>query len=121
MTTIAVTKHFDVFEQVRDGFAMRAVPRAMHALVFQAVEEAFFSALEAKLRSREHFATHEQARQRIFWFLEGWYNVRRLHSSMAIVHRLNSKTSTLKGKPYRLAGCLPAGSVMDMSFRKKPC
>lgn len=41
MTTTAVVKHFDVFEQVRDGFAVRAIPFAMHTLVLQAVEEAF--------------------------------------------------------------------------------
>jgi len=44
--------------------------------------ESFFGTLEAELLVREHFATHEQARMRIFWFLEGWYNVRRLHSSI---------------------------------------
>lgn len=26
MTTTAVIKHFDVFKQVRDGFAVRAIP-----------------------------------------------------------------------------------------------
>ena len=44
--------------------------------------ESFFGTLEAELLMREHFATHEQARARIFWFLEGWYNIRRLHSSI---------------------------------------
>jgi putative transposase len=44
--------------------------------------ESFFGTLEAELLMREHFATHEQARRRIFSFLEGWYNVRRLHSSI---------------------------------------
>ncbi|CAD6563251.1 hypothetical protein LMG24235_08493 [Paraburkholderia sabiae] len=32
--------------------------------------ESFFGTLEAELLSREHLATHEQAWQRIFWFLE---------------------------------------------------
>jgi transposase InsO family protein len=32
--------------------------------------ESFFGTLEAELLMREHFATHEQARARIFWFLE---------------------------------------------------
>lgn len=50
MTTTAVVpqgdslrsvKHFNVFEQVRHGFAMRAIPRAVYPLVLQAVEEAF--------------------------------------------------------------------------------
>jgi putative transposase len=44
--------------------------------------ESFFGTLEAELLMREHFATHEQARRRIFSFLEDWYNVRRLHSSI---------------------------------------
>ncbi|WP_425497116.1 hypothetical protein [Paraburkholderia humisilvae] len=38
--------------------------------------EWFFGRLEAELLSREHFATHEQARRRIFSFLEGWYSAR---------------------------------------------
>ncbi|MGF6731368.1 transposase InsO family protein [Paraburkholderia youngii] len=44
--------------------------------------ESFFGTLEAELLSCEHFATHEQARRSVFSFLEGWYNVRRLHSSI---------------------------------------
>ena len=32
--------------------------------------ESFFGTLETELLMREHFATHEQARARIFWFLE---------------------------------------------------
>lgn len=44
--------------------------------------ESFFGTLEAELLCREHFATHEQARRRIFSFLESWYNIRRLHSSI---------------------------------------
>ncbi|MGF6650522.1 transposase InsO family protein [Paraburkholderia youngii] len=44
--------------------------------------ESFFGTLVAELLSCEHFATHEQARRSVFSFLEGWYNVRRLHSSI---------------------------------------
>jgi putative transposase len=44
--------------------------------------ESFFGTLEAELLMREHFDTHDQARRRIFSFLEGWYNIRRLHSSI---------------------------------------
>ncbi|ALL64273.1 integrase catalytic region [Paraburkholderia caribensis MBA4] len=44
--------------------------------------ESFFGTLEAELLDREHFGTHEQARRRIFWYLESWYNLRRLHSSL---------------------------------------
>jgi putative transposase len=44
--------------------------------------ESFFGTLEAELLCREHFATHEQARRHLFSFLESWYNIRRLHSSI---------------------------------------
>ena len=44
--------------------------------------ESFFGTLESELLAREHFDTREHARRRLFWFLEGWYNVRRLHSSI---------------------------------------
>jgi len=44
--------------------------------------ESFFGTLEAELLCREHFATHEQAQRRLFSFLESWYNIRRLHSSI---------------------------------------
>jgi hypothetical protein len=44
--------------------------------------ESFFGTLEAELLCREHFATHEQARRRVFSFLESWYNIHRLHSSI---------------------------------------
>ncbi|BCQ30144.1 hypothetical protein NK8_83350 (plasmid) [Caballeronia sp. NK8] len=36
--------------------------------------ESFFGTLEAELMSREHFATHDQARRRIVSFMKIWYN-----------------------------------------------
>lgn len=41
MTTSAVIKHFHVFEQVRDRFSMREIPRTMRTLFVLAAEEAF--------------------------------------------------------------------------------
>jgi len=68
--------------------------------------ESFFGTLEAELLMREHFATHEQARTRIFWFLEGWYNVRRLHGSIGYCSPLEfenrhsqDQTSSPRGLP----------------------
>jgi putative transposase len=68
--------------------------------------ESFFGTLEAELLMREHFATHEQARARIFWFLEGWYNIRRLHSSIGYCSPLEfenlhsqDQTSSPRGLP----------------------
>jgi len=60
--------------------------------------ESFFGTLEAELLSREHFATHEQARRRIFSFLEGWYNVRRLHSSIGYCSPLEFENLSAKTK-----------------------
>lgn len=63
------------------------VPRAsgyarLLAVFDNAMCESFFGTLESELLMRERFATHEQARGRLFWFLEGWYNLRRLPSSI---------------------------------------
>src|ERR1700761_7302067 len=66
----------------------------------------FFGTLEAELPGREHFATHEQARRRIFSFLQSWYNTRRLHSSIGYCSPLefenlhaNNQTSSSRGLP----------------------
>ncbi len=47
-----------------------------------AVAESFFASLEKELLRRERFATREQARLRIFWYIECFYNPRRRHSSL---------------------------------------
>ncbi|MBB2931231.1 integrase core domain-containing protein [Paraburkholderia silvatlantica] len=73
-----------------------------------AMSESFFGTLEAELLSREHFATREQARQRIFWFLEGWYNVRRLHSSIGYRSALEFENLNVKMQTVSPCG-LPTG------------
>ena len=47
-----------------------------------ALAETFFASLEKELLRRERFATREQARMRIFWYIKCFYNVRRRHSSL---------------------------------------
>ena len=47
-----------------------------------ALAETFFACLEKELLRRERFATREQARMRIFWYIECFYNTRRRHSSL---------------------------------------
>lgn len=47
-----------------------------------ALAETFFASLEKELLRRERFATREQARIRIFWYIECFYNTRRRHSSL---------------------------------------
>jgi putative transposase len=47
-----------------------------------AMGETFFASLEKELLRRERFETREQARMRIFWYIECFYNTRRRHSSL---------------------------------------
>lgn len=47
-----------------------------------AMAESFFATLETELFQRTTFRTHADARMAIFDFIEGWYNPRRLHSSI---------------------------------------
>ncbi len=47
-----------------------------------AVAESFFATLKKELVYRRVFTTRAQARQQIFEWIEGWYNGRRLHSTL---------------------------------------
>ncbi len=45
--------------------------------------EAFFASLKRELVHRRRFATRADARREIIRWIEGWYNARRLHSTLA--------------------------------------
>ncbi len=47
-----------------------------------ALAESFFATLECELIDRENFATRDEARTKIFDYLEAWYNPRRRHSAL---------------------------------------
>ena len=47
--------------------------------------ESFFATLECELLDRESFHTPTQARLAVFAFIEGWYNLHRLHSALGYV------------------------------------
>lgn len=47
-----------------------------------AVAESFFATLKKELVYRRTFTTRSDARQQIFEWIEGWYNGRRLHSTL---------------------------------------
>ena len=47
-----------------------------------AVAESFFATLECELIARRAWATHAEARQDIFKYIETWYNSRRRHSTL---------------------------------------
>jgi putative transposase len=44
--------------------------------------ESFFATLECELIDRSSFRTHDDARNAIFEFIEGFYNTRRRHSAL---------------------------------------
>ena len=44
--------------------------------------ESFFATLECELLDREIFHSPVEARQAVFAFIEGWYNLHRLHSAL---------------------------------------
>ena len=44
--------------------------------------ESFFATLECELLDRQHFRTRDEARTKIFDFIEAWYNPRRRHSAL---------------------------------------
>jgi putative transposase len=44
--------------------------------------ESFFATLECELLDRNELPTRADARQAVFDFIEGWYNLHRLHSSL---------------------------------------
>jgi putative transposase len=50
-----------------------------------AVAESFFATLELELIDHADWHTHREARNAIFQFIEGWYNSRRLHSTLGYV------------------------------------
>lgn len=45
--------------------------------------ESFFASLKRELVHRVHFATRQQARTAIFWWIEVWYNRKRRHSALS--------------------------------------
>jgi putative transposase len=71
--------------------------------------ESFFATLEFELLARMHFDTREQARREIFSWLEGWYNIRRLHGSLGYrspleFEAMQAKTQTLSHRGLPTAG-----------------
>jgi putative transposase len=50
-----------------------------------AMMESFFATLKSELVHQQEYATHEQARQSIFEYIEEFYNRKRLHSSLGYV------------------------------------
>ena len=69
--------------------------------------ESFFATLECELLARTRFETHEQARQALFSFIEGWYNTLRLHSALGYRSPIIFEQAYTAQKPAAPAGGLP--------------
>lgn len=54
-----------------------------------AMAESFFATLECELLAKRSFKTHAEARIATFEYLEGFYNLHRLHSSLGYVSPVN--------------------------------
>ena len=61
-----------------------------------AMAESFFATLECELIDRRVWETQIQARLAVFTWIEGWYNLRRLHSGMGFMSPVNFER---KNKP----------------------
>jgi putative transposase len=78
-----------------------------------AMAESFFATLEVELfRVVGLFPSHEAADAHVFWFIEGWYNTRRLHSALGMrspveFERDESRSAALRSRPQ--AASLPPG------------
>lgn len=55
--------------------------------------ESFFATLECELLDRETFHSPSEARQAVFAFIEGWYNLHRLHSALDYVSPIQFERS----------------------------
>jgi len=60
-----------------------------------AVAESFFATLECELIGRHAWATHAEAQQAIFKYIETWYNSRRRHSTLQYQSPINYEQTLL--------------------------
>jgi putative transposase len=70
-----------------------------HALI-----ESFFATLECELIDRRHWATREQARTEVFWWLEAVYNRRRRHSSLGYLRPMEYEATLSKTGSHSNSG-----------------
>ncbi len=77
-----------------------------------AMAESFFATLECELFDRRSWRSKAEARTALFTWIEGWYNRRRLHSSLGYLwpitfeekHRANNDRATEHGLPTAAVG-----------------
>jgi hypothetical protein len=64
--------------------------------------EAFFASLKRELVHRRRFATRAEARREIIRWIEGWYNARRLHSSLNYLTPIEKGPLRTYARPGRI-------------------
>jgi len=93
--------------------------------------ESFFATLECELLARRRFKTQGEARIAVFEFIEGFYNLRRRHSSIGYLspidyerhaanpdaHQSAAVLAAVKDKPF---GRPPSGAVLDRRSARRP-
>jgi putative transposase len=97
--------------------------------------ESFFATLECELLARHRFRTPAEARRTVFAFIEGWYNLRRRHSSIGYrspidherqhqaaavdpdAHQPAAVLAPVKDKP---SGRPQEGAVLDRRCARQP-
>ena len=68
-----------------------------------AVCEAFFATLKKELTRRRSWATRRELQTAVFAWIEGWYNRRRLHSTLGYLSPVDYENSTLRPTGTSLA------------------
>ena len=73
---------------------MRSVdPRLAGQCWDNAAAESFFGSLKRELAHRQRWATRAEARRAVIRWIEGWFNSRRLHSSLNYSTPIEAETN----------------------------
>jgi len=70
------------YADLADGLGMRLSVGRKGQCWDNAVAESFFATIKTELLDRQPWPTKTKAHKAIFEYIEGWYNTRRLHSSL---------------------------------------
>lgn len=65
------------------------------------VAESFFATLQAELLDRQSWATRAELANAVFAFIEGFYNPRRRHSTLAYLSPADYETQHARKAPTR--------------------
>lgn len=68
-----------------------------------AVAESFFATIKAELIDRRSWPTRKAVHKAIFEYIEGWYNTRRLHSSLGYLSPNTYETTHHTATSHRVA------------------